>query len=85
MEGQNSQSPQQISQGLHTCSEQNGHVSAVPDTQPVLQYGNPYATQETRGYYNIFSLGLAEFGGFLCVYLCNIRELLVWSILIETL
>ncbi|XP_006088819.1 tax1-binding protein 1 isoform X2 [Myotis lucifugus] len=38
MEGQNSQSPQQISQGLHTCSEQNGHVSAVPDTQPVLQY-----------------------------------------------
>ncbi|XP_059568630.1 tax1-binding protein 1 isoform X3 [Myotis daubentonii] len=48
MEGQNSQSPQQISQGLHTCSEQNGHVSAVPDTQPVLQYGNPYATQETR-------------------------------------
>ncbi|XP_054582069.1 tax1-binding protein 1 isoform X6 [Eptesicus fuscus] len=49
MEGQNSQSPQQISQGLNTCSEQNGHVSAVPDTQPVLQYGNPYATQETRG------------------------------------
>ncbi|XP_036183649.1 tax1-binding protein 1 isoform X5 [Myotis myotis] len=48
MEGQNSQSPQQVSQGLHTCSEQNGHVSAVPDTQPVLQYGNPYATQETR-------------------------------------
>ncbi|XP_070280588.1 tax1-binding protein 1 isoform X2 [Myotis yumanensis] len=38
MEGQNSQSPQQISQGLHTSSEQNGHVSAVPDTQPVLQY-----------------------------------------------
>lgn len=50
MEGQNSQSPQQISQGLHTCSEENGYVSAVPDTQPVLQYGNPYATQETRGY-----------------------------------
>lgn len=48
MEGQNSQSPQQISQGLHTCSEENGYVSAVPDTQPVLQYGNPYATQETR-------------------------------------
>ncbi|XP_015413624.1 PREDICTED: tax1-binding protein 1 isoform X2 [Myotis davidii] len=38
MEGQNSQSPQQISQGLHTCSEQNGHVSGVPDIQPVLQY-----------------------------------------------
>lgn len=48
MEGQNSQGPQQISQGLSLCSEQNGHVSAVPDTQPVLQYGNPYATQETR-------------------------------------
>ncbi|XP_054419866.1 tax1-binding protein 1 [Pteronotus mesoamericanus] len=48
MEGQNSQSPQQISQGLNACSEQNGHVSAIPDTQPVLQYGNPYATQETR-------------------------------------
>ncbi|CAK6434724.1 unnamed protein product [Pipistrellus nathusii] len=48
MEGQNSRSPQQISQGLNTCSEQNGHVSAVPHTQPVLQYGNPYATQETR-------------------------------------
>lgn len=48
MEGQNSQSTQQISQGLNTCSEQNGPVSAVPDTQPVLQYGNPYATQETR-------------------------------------
>lgn len=78
MEGQNSQSPQQISQGLNTCSEQNGHVSAVPDTQPVLQYGNPYATQETRGYYSIFSLGLAEFGGFLfCLYVCGIRELLV--------
>ncbi|KAM7121549.1 tax1-binding protein 1 isoform 1-T1 [Molossus nigricans] len=48
MEGQNSQSPQHISQGLNTCSEQNGHVSSVPDTQPVLQFGNPYATQETR-------------------------------------
>lgn len=48
MEGQNSRSPQQISQGLNTCSEQNGHISAIPHTQPVLQYGNPYATQETR-------------------------------------
>nr|KAF6302385.1 Tax1 binding protein 1 [Pipistrellus kuhlii] len=38
MEGQNSRNPQQISQGLNTCSEQNGHVSAVPHTQPVLQY-----------------------------------------------
>uniref|UniRef100_A0A8D0NH64 UBZ1-type domain-containing protein n=1 Tax=Sus scrofa TaxID=9823 RepID=A0A8D0NH64_PIG len=45
IEGQN---PQQISQCLNTNLEQNGHVSAVPNTQPVLQYGNPYATQETR-------------------------------------
>ncbi|XP_062955621.1 tax1-binding protein 1 isoform X1 [Cynocephalus volans] len=48
MEGQNSQSSQQVSQGLNTCSEQNGHVPALPDAQPLLQYGNPYATQETR-------------------------------------
>uniref|UniRef100_A0A8C0JSZ5 Tax1 binding protein 1 n=1 Tax=Canis lupus dingo TaxID=286419 RepID=A0A8C0JSZ5_CANLU len=48
MEGQNSQSPQKISQCLHTCSEQSGHVATVPHIQPVLQYGNPYATQETR-------------------------------------
>ncbi|XP_040328310.1 tax1-binding protein 1 isoform X1 [Herpailurus yagouaroundi] len=47
-EGPNSQSPQKISQRLSTCSEQNGHVAAVPNVQPVLQYGNPYATQETR-------------------------------------
>ncbi|KAF6302148.1 Tax1 binding protein 1 [Rhinolophus ferrumequinum] len=46
MEGQNSQSPQ-ISQCLNTCSEQNG-LFPVPDTQLVLQFGNPYATQETR-------------------------------------
>uniref|UniRef100_A0A8D1KL73 UBZ1-type domain-containing protein n=1 Tax=Sus scrofa TaxID=9823 RepID=A0A8D1KL73_PIG len=45
IEGQN---PQQISQCLNTNLEQNGHVSAVPNTQPVLQYGNSYATQETR-------------------------------------
>uniref|UniRef100_A0A8D1LWF7 UBZ1-type domain-containing protein n=1 Tax=Sus scrofa TaxID=9823 RepID=A0A8D1LWF7_PIG len=45
IEGQN---PQQISQCLNTNLEQNGHVSAVPNIQPVLQYGNPYATQETR-------------------------------------
>ncbi|XP_037365592.1 tax1-binding protein 1 isoform X2 [Talpa occidentalis] len=38
MEGQNSQSPQQISQCVSTCSEQNGHVPAVPNIQPVLQY-----------------------------------------------
>ncbi|XP_008564755.1 PREDICTED: tax1-binding protein 1 [Galeopterus variegatus] len=48
MEGQNSQSSQQVSQGLNTCSEQNGHVPALPDAQPLLQYGNPYAAQETR-------------------------------------
>ncbi|XP_069318498.1 tax1-binding protein 1 isoform X3 [Eulemur rufifrons] len=48
MEGQNSQSPQQVSQCLNTCSEQNGHIPALPNAQPVLQYGNPYATQETR-------------------------------------
>uniref|UniRef100_A0A9L0ILS7 Tax1 binding protein 1 n=1 Tax=Equus asinus TaxID=9793 RepID=A0A9L0ILS7_EQUAS len=38
MEDQNSQSPQQISQCLNTCPEQNGHVPAVPNTQPVLRY-----------------------------------------------
>ncbi|XP_032161028.1 tax1-binding protein 1 isoform X6 [Mustela erminea] len=38
MEGQNSQSPQKISQCLNTCSEHNGHVATVPHTQPVLQY-----------------------------------------------
>ncbi|XP_055974588.1 tax1-binding protein 1 [Sorex fumeus] len=48
MEGQNSQSPQRISQFLSACSEQNGHFPAVPTTQPVLQYGNPYAALEIR-------------------------------------
>ena len=48
LEAQNSQSPRQISQCFNTSSEQNGHVPAVPNTQPVLQFGNPYATQETR-------------------------------------
>ncbi|XP_047552072.1 tax1-binding protein 1 isoform X2 [Lutra lutra] len=48
MEGQNSQNPQKISQCLNTCSEHSGHVATVPHTQPVLQYGNPYATQEAR-------------------------------------
>lgn len=48
MEGQNFQSTQQASQCLSPCSEQNGHVSALPNAQPVLQYGNPYATQEIR-------------------------------------
>nr|XP_023400095.1 tax1-binding protein 1 isoform X3 [Loxodonta africana] len=37
-EGQNSRSPQQVSQCLSTCSEQTGHVPAVPSKQPVLQY-----------------------------------------------
>ncbi|KAG3278060.1 Tax1 binding protein 1 [Ictidomys tridecemlineatus] len=41
-------SSQQNSQCLNTCSEQNGHVHVLPNVQPVLQYGNPYATQETR-------------------------------------
>ncbi|XP_052494414.1 tax1-binding protein 1 [Budorcas taxicolor] len=48
LEGQNSQSPHQISQCLKTSSEKSGHVPAVSKTQPVLQYGNPYATPETR-------------------------------------
>lgn len=47
-EGQNFQSPQKMSECLNTCSEKNGHVPVVPSSQPVLQYGNPYATQETR-------------------------------------
>nr|XP_027795417.1 tax1-binding protein 1 isoform X2 [Marmota flaviventris] len=41
-------SSQQTSQCLNTCSEQSGHVHVLPNVQPVLQYGNPYATQETR-------------------------------------
>ncbi|XP_027795417.2 tax1-binding protein 1 isoform X2 [Marmota flaviventris] len=41
-------SSQQTSQCLNTCLEQNGHVHVLPNVQPVLQYGNPYATQETR-------------------------------------
>uniref|UniRef100_A0A096MVJ5 Tax1 binding protein 1 n=1 Tax=Papio anubis TaxID=9555 RepID=A0A096MVJ5_PAPAN len=44
MEGQNFQSPQY----LNTCSEQNGYVLTLSNAQPVLQYGNPYASQETR-------------------------------------
>ncbi|XP_023368254.1 tax1-binding protein 1 isoform X2 [Otolemur garnettii] len=48
MEGQHSQSPQQVLQCLSTCPEQNGHIPALPNAQPVLQYGNPYVTQETR-------------------------------------
>uniref|UniRef100_A0A2K5NFJ7 Tax1 binding protein 1 n=1 Tax=Cercocebus atys TaxID=9531 RepID=A0A2K5NFJ7_CERAT len=44
MEGQNFQSPQ----CLNTCSEQNGYVLTLSNAQPVLQYGNPYASQETR-------------------------------------
>ncbi|XP_005863021.1 PREDICTED: tax1-binding protein 1 isoform X2 [Myotis brandtii] len=64
MEGQNSQSPQQISQGLHTCSEQNGHVSAVPDTQPVLQYdgadGSFYPDEIQRPPVRVPSWGLED-------------------------
>ncbi|XP_060235970.1 tax1-binding protein 1 isoform X2 [Meriones unguiculatus] len=45
MEGQ---SPQQVSRCLNTCSEQNGLLPTLSGTQPVLQYGNPYTTQETR-------------------------------------
>ncbi|XP_048195576.1 tax1-binding protein 1 isoform X1 [Perognathus longimembris pacificus] len=45
MEGE---SPQQISQCLNACSEHSGHVPVLLNAQPVLQYGNPYATQETR-------------------------------------
>ncbi|XP_072865120.1 tax1-binding protein 1 isoform X5 [Chlorocebus sabaeus] len=44
MEGQNFQSPQ----CLNTCSEQNGYVLTLSNAQPVLQYGNPYASQEIR-------------------------------------
>ncbi|KAL1768193.1 tax1-binding protein 1 isoform X1 [Sigmodon hispidus] len=39
-----SQSSQQVLRG----SEQNGLLPTLPNTQPVLQYGNPYAAQETR-------------------------------------
>ena len=49
MEGQNSRGPQQISEHLNTCSEQTGPVAAVPNTQPVLQDGNPSGTQGTDG------------------------------------
>ncbi|XP_058534338.1 tax1-binding protein 1 isoform X2 [Ochotona princeps] len=48
MEGQNSQSSPRVSQCLPTSSEQNGHVLALSSAQPVLQYGNPYSTQEIR-------------------------------------
>ncbi|KAM6202162.1 tax1-binding protein 1 [Rhynchocyon petersi] len=42
---QNTQSPQQcLSPGL----VQNEHVPAVSSRPPLLQYGNPYATQEAR-------------------------------------
>lgn len=44
MEGHNLQ---QVSQELSACSEQNGYIM-LSSAQPALQYGNPYATQETR-------------------------------------
>ncbi|XP_007505380.1 tax1-binding protein 1 isoform X3 [Monodelphis domestica] len=44
MEGQNSwKSP--VS---NTLKEQNAPVPSVPNRKPVLQFGNPYATQDTR-------------------------------------
>lgn len=73
MEGQNFQSPQ----CLNTCSEQNGYVLTLSNAQPVLQYGNPYASQETRGYYSIFGLGLAASGVFLWFIFSWISKLLV--------
>lgn len=45
MEGQ---SLQQVSRCLNTGSEQNGVLPPLSSAQPVLQYGNPYAAQETR-------------------------------------
>ncbi|XP_031237795.1 tax1-binding protein 1 [Mastomys coucha] len=45
MEGQ---SLQQVSRCLNTGSEQNGLLPPLSSAQPVLQYGNPYAAQETR-------------------------------------
>ncbi|XP_013366068.1 PREDICTED: tax1-binding protein 1 isoform X2 [Chinchilla lanigera] len=39
---------QQVSQGHSTRSEQSGHVLVLSSAPPALQYGNPYATQETR-------------------------------------
>lgn len=46
MDGQSPQ--QQVSRCLNTCSEPNGLIPTLPNAQPVLQYGNPYAAQETR-------------------------------------
>ncbi|KAM5271205.1 tax1-binding protein 1 isoform 2-T2 [Ctenodactylus gundi] len=45
MEGHRSQ---QVSPCLSTSAEQNGHLLVLPNTQPVLQFGNPYTTQEIR-------------------------------------
>ncbi|XP_063095989.1 tax1-binding protein 1 isoform X3 [Cavia porcellus] len=39
---------QHVSQGLNACSEQNGRTLVLSGAQPALQYGNPYAIQETR-------------------------------------
>ncbi|XP_004839556.1 tax1-binding protein 1 [Heterocephalus glaber] len=39
---------QQVLQDLSACSEQNGRILVLSSAQPALQYGNPYATQETR-------------------------------------
>lgn len=48
LEDQSSQSSQRASQLLSTCSEPSGPVPAIPTTQPVLQYGNPYAALQIR-------------------------------------
>lgn len=53
------QSSQQTSRCLNTCSEQNGLLPTLPNAQPVLQYGNPYTAQETRGYSSICLLGIS--------------------------
>ncbi|XP_028927094.1 tax1-binding protein 1 isoform X1 [Ornithorhynchus anatinus] len=46
--GQNPQSPQQVSHFLNPTSADIGPVPAVPTRQPVLHFGNPYGPQETR-------------------------------------
>lgn len=75
MEGQNSQSSARVSQCLPTSSEQNGHVPALSSAQPVLQYGNPYSTQEIRGYYSTFLLWATEMWRVFCTYITEIIEL----------
>ncbi|XP_029445043.1 tax1-binding protein 1 [Rhinatrema bivittatum] len=47
-EGQSCQGPSPVFNFLNPYSEEKGTVPAVPSRLPVLQYGNPYAAQETR-------------------------------------